>query len=134
MRGGASDAVIGEPVCRHHFGIIQVAAVDHDGIFEFLVKAGEIDTSRAREVLIEMIASGQSAAEVMKAQGIVKVDESALYAIGQELIEANPKIVADIKSGKLQAASNLIGQAKKRKPNVNPGRFREIVIELVCKM
>jgi aspartyl-tRNA(Asn)/glutamyl-tRNA(Gln) amidotransferase subunit B len=98
------------------------------------VKAGDIDTGRAREVLVEMIASGRSAAEVMKAQGIVKVDESALYAIGQELIAANPKIVADIKSGKLQAASNLIGQAKKRNPNVNPGRFREIVIELVGKM
>jgi len=98
------------------------------------VKAGDIDTGRAREVLIEMIASGRSAAEVMKAQGIVKVDESALYAIGQELIEANPKIVADIKGGKLQAASNLIGQAKKRNPNVNPARFREIVIELVGKM
>ena len=33
-----------------------------------------------------------------------------------------------------QQYSNLIGQAKKRNPNVNPGRFREIVIELVGKM
>ncbi len=69
------------------------------------VKAGDIDTGRAREVLVEMISSGRSAAEVMKAQGVVKVDESSLYAIGQELIDANPKIVADIKCGKLQAAA-----------------------------
>lgn len=98
------------------------------------IQAGELDTSRAREVFIEMVASGKSAAEVMKAQGIVKVDESALTALCQELIEANPKIVADIRAGKLQAASNLIGQAKKKNPNVNPGRIREIVIELVGKM
>src|SRR5580692_4232469 len=43
MRGGASHAVVGEAVCRHYFGIIQVAAIDHDGIFEFLVEAGEIE-------------------------------------------------------------------------------------------
>jgi len=30
--------------------------------------------------------------------------------------------------------SNLIGQAKKKNPNVNPGRFRELIIELVGKM
>jgi aspartyl-tRNA(Asn)/glutamyl-tRNA(Gln) amidotransferase subunit B len=98
------------------------------------IQKGEIDTSRAREVFIEMVASGKPAAAVMQAQGIEKVDESQLVALCQELIEANPKIVADIKGGKTQAASNLIGQAKKKNPNVNPGRFRELVIELVGKM
>ena len=98
------------------------------------IQAGQIDTSRAREVFIEMVASGRSAAEVMKAQGIEKVDESELVELCKELIAANPKIVADIQSGKQQAASNLIGQAKKRNPNVSPGRFREIVLELVGKL
>jgi aspartyl-tRNA(Asn)/glutamyl-tRNA(Gln) amidotransferase subunit B len=97
------------------------------------IQAGQIDTSRAREVFIEMVASGRSAAEAMKAQGIEKVDESELVALCQELIAANPKIVADIRSGKQQAASNLIGQAKKKNPNVNPGRVREMVLELVGK-
>jgi aspartyl-tRNA(Asn)/glutamyl-tRNA(Gln) amidotransferase subunit B len=94
----------------------------------------QIDTSRAREVFIEMVASGRSATEVMAAAGIEKVDESELVALCKELVEANPKIVADIRAGKQQAAGNLIGQAKKKNPNVNPGRLREIVIELVAKM
>jgi aspartyl-tRNA(Asn)/glutamyl-tRNA(Gln) amidotransferase subunit B len=98
------------------------------------IQAGEIDTSRAREVFIEMVASGKSAADVMKAQGIEKVDESELVELCKELIAANPRIVADIKSGKQQAAGNLIGQAKKKNPNVNPGRLREIVLDLVAKM
>jgi aspartyl-tRNA(Asn)/glutamyl-tRNA(Gln) amidotransferase subunit B len=98
------------------------------------IQKGEIDTSRAREVFVEMAAGGKSAAEVMQAHGIEKVDESQLVALCRELIEANPKIVADIKGGKLQAASNLIGQAKKKNPNVNPGRVRELVLELVGKM
>jgi aspartyl-tRNA(Asn)/glutamyl-tRNA(Gln) amidotransferase subunit B len=98
------------------------------------IQQGDVDTSRAREVFVDMVASGKSAAEVMQAAGIEKVDESQLVALCQELIAANPKIVADIKGGKLQAAGNLIGQAKKKNPNVNPGRFRELVIELVGKM
>jgi aspartyl-tRNA(Asn)/glutamyl-tRNA(Gln) amidotransferase subunit B len=98
------------------------------------IQEGQLDTSRAREVFIEMVASGKSAAEVMKAQGIEKVDENELVELCKELIAANPKIVADIRSGKLQAAGNLIGQAKKKNPNVHPGRLREIVIDLVGKM
>ncbi len=97
------------------------------------VQRGDTDTSRAREVFIEMVSSGRSAAEVMQAQGIERVDESELVSLCEELIAANPKIVADIQGGKLQAAGNLIGQAKKKNPNVNPGRFRELVIELVGK-
>ncbi len=98
------------------------------------IKAGEIDTSRAREVFIEMVSSGKSAAEIMQARGIVQVDESELIALCQELVNANPKIVADIKSGKVQAASNLIGQVKKRNANVNAARVKEICIELASNM
>ena len=98
------------------------------------IQEGQIDTSRAREVFIEMVASGRPATEVMKSQGIEKVDESELVALCQELIAANPKIVDDIKSGKQQAAGNLIGQAKKKNPNVNPARFRQLVLDLVNKM
>ena len=102
------------------------------GLAELLgaVRDGQLTTSRARDVLAAMISTGQSAADVMREQGIEKVDESALYDLGRELLAANPKIVADMRGGKLQAASSLIGQAKKRNPNVNPGRFRDILIEL----
>ena len=81
-----------------------------------------------------MLASGLSAEQVIAAKGIERVDESELIALCQEIVAANPKIVADIKSGKLQAAGNLVGQVKKRNPNVNPGRVREICVELAMKM
>jgi aspartyl-tRNA(Asn)/glutamyl-tRNA(Gln) amidotransferase subunit B len=80
-----------------------------------------------------MLASGRSAEDVIAAKGIQRVDESELIALCQEIVAANPKIVADIKSGKLQAAGNLVGQVKKRNPNVNPGRVREICLELAAK-
>jgi aspartyl-tRNA(Asn)/glutamyl-tRNA(Gln) amidotransferase subunit B len=97
------------------------------------VQAGDFNTSRAREVFVEMLA-GKSVADAVAALGITKVDESELITMADEILKANPRIVADIKSGKSQAAGNLIGQAKKRNPNVNPARFREICLELVGKM
>ena len=38
------------------------------------------------------------------------------------------------KGGKLQAAGAIVGQVKKRNANVNPGRVREICLELIAKM
>ena len=111
-------------------------ALTPEGLYELLkaIQEGQINTSRAREVFIEMVNTGKRAGDVMKAHGIEKVDESELVTLCQELIAANPKIVDDIRAGKLQAAGNLIGQAKKKNPNVNPARLRELVIELVGKM
>ena len=96
-----------------------------------MVQAGKMATSRGREVLAQMIASGTSAEEAMKALGIEEVDESALEDLCRELLEANPKIVAQVKEGKAKAAGALIGQAKKKNPNVNPGRVREICLEMI---
>jgi aspartyl-tRNA(Asn)/glutamyl-tRNA(Gln) amidotransferase subunit B len=98
------------------------------------VQAGELITSRAREVLQEMIDTGKSAEEVMLAKGIAKVDESELVTLCQELLAANPKAVEDFKAGKQQSIGALVGQAKKKNPNVNPSRVREILLEEVAKL
>jgi aspartyl-tRNA(Asn)/glutamyl-tRNA(Gln) amidotransferase subunit B len=97
------------------------------------VQTGDFNTSRAREVFTQML-EGKTVADAISALGITKVDETELIAMAGEILTANPKIVADLKAGKAQAAGNLIGQAKKRNPNVNPARFREICLELVAKM
>ncbi len=98
------------------------------------VKKGTITTSRGREVLAEMIASNQSAEEAMQSLGIAEVDESDLESLCRELLDANPKVVAQVKEGKAKAVGALIGQAKQKNPNVNPARVREICLELIEKM
>jgi aspartyl-tRNA(Asn)/glutamyl-tRNA(Gln) amidotransferase subunit B len=65
--------------------------------------------------------------------GIEQVDESDLVALCQELIDANPKIVVDVQGGKQQAIGALIGQAKKKNPNVDPGRVRTICLQLAME-
>jgi aspartyl-tRNA(Asn)/glutamyl-tRNA(Gln) amidotransferase subunit B len=63
--------------------------------------------------------------------GIAAVDDDELETLCRELLAANPKIVADVQGGKEQAAAGLIGQAKKKNPNVNPGKVREKCLELI---
>jgi aspartyl-tRNA(Asn)/glutamyl-tRNA(Gln) amidotransferase subunit B len=99
-----------------------------------VVLAGKMETSRGREVLAQMMETGATVEEAMKALGIAEVDESDLESLCAELIAANPKVVEDVKQGKLKAAGSLIGQAKKKNPNVNATRVREICLQLIEQM
>ncbi len=98
------------------------------------VRTGEIATSRAREALALMIDSGKPVDEAIAALGIQRVDEAELVALGRELLQSNAKVLADLKDGNLKAAGWLIGQAKRRNPNIDPNRFREICLKLVEEM
>ena len=95
------------------------------------VQKGDFDTSRGREIFASVVEKGTSVAEVVAGMGIAAVDDGDLRALCEELIAENPKIVADVKSGKEQAAGGLIGQAKRKNPNVNPGKVRALAIELI---
>ena len=96
-----------------------------------LIRVGRLPGSRGREVFEAMLKSGKSPQQAMQGLGIQQVDDSALEELCRELIEANPKVVSQVKQGKLKAAGALIGQAKKRNPNVDPSRVREICLELI---
>ena len=98
------------------------------------VADGTLDNSRARDVFAEMLNSGANMSQAMKKLGIEKVDDSAIDDLANELLAANQHIVADVKAGKQQAVGALIGQAKKKNPNVNPGKFRETCLRLIAKM
>ena len=82
----------------------------------------------------EMLASGTTADGAMRAMGIEEVDQSDLENLCRELLDANPKIVQDVKEGRLKAAGSLIGQAKKKNPNVNPGQVRDLCLQLIERM
>ena len=98
------------------------------------IKAGDIPGPRAREVFQAMLDRKVDAATAMNSIGIAAVDESELIALCQKLLAANPKTVTDVRAGKVQAVSALIGQAKKQNPNVDPKRFREICLQLIEAM
>jgi aspartyl-tRNA(Asn)/glutamyl-tRNA(Gln) amidotransferase subunit B len=95
------------------------------------VRGGAFETSRGRQVLALMVSSGKSLADAIAAAGIEQVDESALVELCRELLGANPKIVAEVKEGKLKGLGALIGQAKKKNPNANPNRVRELCLAMI---
>jgi len=99
-----------------------------------MVKQGRLQTSRAREVLARMLAQGTSAEAAMQALGIQQVDDSELEQLCRELLDANPKIVAEVKAGKPKGVGSLIGQAKKKNPNVDANRVRELCLALIERL
>jgi aspartyl-tRNA(Asn)/glutamyl-tRNA(Gln) amidotransferase subunit B len=98
------------------------------------VKAGDFDTSKAREIFTELLDNDKTVDDIVAERGIRKVDEAELIELCRRLVASNPRIVADVKAGKHAAAANLIGQAKKQNPNVNPARVKEICLDLISKM
>jgi aspartyl-tRNA(Asn)/glutamyl-tRNA(Gln) amidotransferase subunit B len=98
------------------------------------VQKGDFDTSRGREIFAEVLTSGRAVEDMVAALGIAAVSDDDLVALCRDLLAANPKIVADVQGGKEQAAAGLIGQAKKKNPNVNPGKVRQICLDLIKGM
>ena len=99
-----------------------------------LINDGKLDSSRGKDVFATMLADGKSAAAAIEALGIEQVDDNALESLVQELLAANPHVVDDVKAGKLKAVGALIGQAKKKNPNVNPNQFRELCVKTIESM
>ena len=89
-------------------------------------KTGHIEVSVVRFLELK-----DSVEVVIEKLGLKQVHESELETLCQELLDKNPKIVADLQRGKHQAIGALIGQAKQRNPNVDPNRVREICLKLI---
>ena len=87
-----------------------------------LIDDGTISGKMAKKVFEEMVASGKPPAEIVKARGLTQItDESALRAMVEEVIAANPAQVADYKGGKDKLMSFFVGQVMKAsKGQANP--------------
>ncbi len=76
---------------------------------------GEINQSSAKEVLIEMFASGKDAAEIVEARSLKQVsDELLISNLVKETLAENPKEVQSYKAGKVGVANFLFGQVMKK--------------------
>src|SRR5690606_24063549 len=99
-----------------------------------LIRSGDLPGPRGREVFDLMRSEAIGAAAAMEQLGIEEVDTASLEELCREILAANLKAVADLKGGKQQALGALIGQAKKRNPNIDPNRFRETCLKMVAGM
>ena len=87
------------------------------------------------EVFIKALALPSPQAKSSIASGVLVqvVDDSALPTIAQQVIDANPKVVAEFKAGKGAALQFLVGQGMKvSKGRSNPQALREAIQKILA--
>lgn len=94
-----------------------------------LLEKGTINNHAAKQVFEIVAKTGQTPADVVKAAGLEQMDSSdELQAIVLEVISANPKVVADYKSGKDKLFGFFVGQVmQKTKGKGNPTLIQELL-------
>lgn len=79
-----------------------------------LVDKGTISSSIAKDVFGRMYDSGQSADDIVAAEGLAQIDdESALLAVVREVVARHPDAVAQFRAGKQATFGFLVGQVMK---------------------
>lgn len=94
-----------------------------------LIEGGKISNAVGKTVFEEMLATDKSATQIVEEKGLMQIsDESALEKIVQEVIDANPKSIEDLRGGKTNAFGFLVGQCMKAsKGQGNPGVMKDLL-------
>ncbi len=98
------------------------------------IGAGQLDTTRGRDVFNRMLDHRESVDAAVAALGIRAVDDSALDELCRRLLDENPQVVADVRAGKTQAVGQLIGKARNINPNANPQSVRQGLLDRIAAM
>lgn len=98
-----------------------------------LIENGTISSKIAKTVFKSMLESGKSPKQIVEEQGLVQIsDEGAIKAIVLQVIENNPKSVADYKAGNTKAIGFIVGQVmKETKGKANPGLVNKLIAEVL---
>ena len=101
-----------------------------------LIDDGTISGKIAKDVFARMLAQrARIAAAIVRREGLTQVaDAGALQALVDQAIAANPKAVADFKSGKTAAAKALVGQVMKASGGkANPAMVDRLIQEKLSR-
>ncbi|MFL6415453.1 MAG: Asp-tRNA(Asn)/Glu-tRNA(Gln) amidotransferase subunit GatB [Bryobacteraceae bacterium] len=104
-------------------------SAQHLGELVKLIGSGELSGKLAKEILPKMFESGESASAIMDREGLRQIsDSSALEALADEAISANPKQVEQYKNGKTALLGFLVGQVMKAsRGQANPAAVNEVL-------
>lgn len=98
------------------------------------IAAGEYSTTQGKDLFQHLLAHGGSVAQAAEAMGIGQLDSSKLDAICQQLIQAHPQAIQDLRGGKTQAIGPLIGAARKLDRNADPTKLKTRLLELIAEL
>jgi len=93
-----------------------------------LVDGGTISGKMAKDVLEEAFKTGETPRAIVDRKGLSQIsDSSALEAMVDKVIEANPSVVEEFRGGKKKALGFLVGQImKETKGKANPQLVNEL--------
>lgn len=96
-----------------------------------LVAGGTLSSKLAKTVLLQMLATGTSPDEIVKAQGMQQIsDSSALLAVIDGVLDQQPEQVAQFLEGKEKVVGFLVGQIMRQtKGQADPGRTQTLLRE-----
>ena len=99
-----------------------------------LIDDGAISSKQGREVFAGMFSSGAGAAQIVGSRGLKQVsDTGAIEALCQQVMDANPKAVAEYKSGKTGSINFLKGQViKLSQGKANPQVVNDTLAKLLA--
>ena len=94
-----------------------------------LVDAGKVSANSGKEVLSEMLRSGQDAMPIIEARGLGQVSDSgAVETIVDSVLAQNASEVEKYRSGKKQVFGFLVGQVMRAmKGKGNPALVNELL-------
>ncbi len=112
----ASDGSLGKLTPEHLFGLVQ------------MLSANELSSRGAKDTLALLFKDGGDAKEVATQAGLIqKSDTEGLTKLIDEVVAANPVVVAEYKGGKHASLQFLIGQGMKlSKGSANPQVLTEL--------
>lgn len=98
-----------------------------------LVDKGKISSKQGKEVFSEMFATGKRPGDVVREKGMEQEsDAGAIEVLCRQVIDENPKVVADYKGGKTASINFLKGQVMKlSRGKANPALASEILTKLL---
>ena len=101
-----------------HPGGDSVSAVKNDTeLIELsqMVADNKLSSTAAKEVLAEVLKSGNHPAEIAQSMNLIQVsDEGAVHEVVMSVLAAHPKAADDVRNGEMKAIGFLVGQVMKQ--------------------
>jgi aspartyl-tRNA(Asn)/glutamyl-tRNA(Gln) amidotransferase subunit B len=93
----------------------------------------KINNKGVLKIIETKVKSKSTIDEIIKSENLMQVtDDSALTTIVNQVIQENPSVIEEYKSGKVQVVGFLVGQCMKAaRGQGNPKRFNELLAELI---
>jgi aspartyl-tRNA(Asn)/glutamyl-tRNA(Gln) amidotransferase subunit B len=100
-----------------------------------LIDSGAINGKQGKEVFAEMISSGKDPSVIVEEKGLKQEsDLGAIEALCRQVMDANPKPVAEYKAGKTASINFLKGQVMKiSQGKANPAIAGELLAKLLAE-